>query len=132
MSRMLGCLLCLAPRRSSLRKFPVLLSGRQSDGFRPPFERPKRNNRPEPTTVPAQPGNNRKARRRPEDPGVHPDRSPARPHPTSLASHLGLTTGRGMRVRAVLPESPADQEQRLRRFDIILSVDGKPLIDPSC
>ena len=52
------------------------------------------------------------------------------PIPPSLASHLGLTTGRGMMIRAVLPESPADQEQRLRRFDIILSVDGKPLIDP--
>ncbi|HAB13856.1 MAG TPA: hypothetical protein DCE47_19425 [Planctomycetaceae bacterium] len=52
------------------------------------------------------------------------------PIPPSLASHLGLATGRGMMIRAVLPESPADQEQRLRRFDVILSVDGKPLTDP--
>lgn len=52
------------------------------------------------------------------------------PVPPSLASHLGLTTGRGMMIRAVLPESPADQEQRLRRFDVILSVDGTPLTDP--
>ena len=35
-----------------------------------------------------------------------------------------------MMIRAVLPESPADQEQRLRRFDVILSVDGTPLTDP--
>ncbi len=52
------------------------------------------------------------------------------PVPPALASHLGLTTGRGMMIRAVLPESPADQEQRLRRFDVILSVDGTPLTDP--
>lgn len=52
------------------------------------------------------------------------------PVPPSVASHLGLTTGRGMMIRAVLPESPADQEQRLRRFDVILSVDGTPLTDP--
>ena len=132
MSRMLGCLLCLAGLATTVQSQeipgPAVPEDKATDSG------PRSNAREE------QPSgtNDRSGRTATIEKHVVGQKTLAcipigvllAPIPPSLASHLGLTTGRGMMIHAVLAESPADQEQRLRRFDIILSVDGKPLIDP--
>ena len=124
MSRMLGCLLCLAGLATTVQSQEI--PGPAAPGDKATDSGPRSNAREEQPT-----GTNDKHVVGQTTLACIPIGVLLAPIPPSLASHLGLTTGRGMMIRAVMPESPADQDQRLRRFDIILSVDGKPLIDPT-
>jgi len=49
------------------------------------------------------------------------------PVPPAVRAHLGLTKEQGLMVARVMPNSPVAEQKALRRFDVLVGVNGKPL-----